>query len=473
MALPLIYSLQDEIPSGAWMGVSDLRVPLWKLAENIDWTGLGVSKMSGWSEAFTSPSAIAITGLAQDISNGVQYLWFGTDTNLYRWNTATAVSQGSGYNGIANATATQPATRWSIQTYGTYTLATNGVDQPQLSSALGAFANLGADFTTAEILAKVGPHILALNTSINPRGFVWCSADDPTDWTPTSENSAGDLIIRELDSNIVAAARLGEGLAVYGKDQMFIVGYTGQPFYFGYKHALDGFGAVSKNSVISIGRMNFGLGRQGFWQTDGSQFKYIDQPQVRNYIQTDINWAQASKVCGYHDEDNHRIIWYYPSVAGAGAVDKGIAYDYQRQLWSTFDHGFTAALPRDVFSYPVAGEVDGDIHFLQVGTNANTSALSARLTTRAVDMGETELVKMLSRLRVDMQGTGLEFRVGHQINLDDAVVWTDWTALTAGNLKNDLRVTGRYLTLDFRSTELGDAWELWGIFAYGRVGGKR
>ena len=455
------------------MGISDLRVPLWKLAENIDWTGLGVSKMAGWSQAFTSPVTRPINGMAQEIVQNTQYLWFGTRSHIYRWNTATTEPMGNDYLGVDDATATKPATRWSFATYGTFTLATNGIDKPQISINLAFFTDLVADFTTAEIFTKVGPHILALNTSINPRGFVWCSADDPTDWTPTEANSAGDLIIRELNSPIIAAARLGEGLAVYGRDQMFIVGYTGQPFYFGYKHALDGFGAVSKDSVISIGRQNFGLGRQGFWQTDGAQFRYIDQPAVRNFIQSDINWAQASKVNGYHDEDNHRVIWYYPSVAGGGVVDKGIAYDYQRQLWSTFDHGFTASLPRDVFSYPVGGMVDGKLMFLQNGSNANTVALPARLTTKAVDMGEVELVKLLSRLRVDLEGTGLEFRVGSQMDLDDPVDWTDWIALTAGNLKNDLRVTGRYITLDFRSTGLGQSWEMWGVRAYGRVGGKR
>ena len=100
-------------------------------------------------------------------------------------------------------------------------------------------------------------------------------------------------------------------------------------------------GAVSKNAVVPVGRRNYGWSQQGFFVTDGVDFKYIDDPQVRKFIKDNVSTAHIGKVNGYHDEQNNQIRWYYPDNDGtdviAGKVDRGIIYNYQSDTWSQLD----------------------------------------------------------------------------------------------------------------------------------------
>ena len=91
----------------------------------------------------------------------------------------------------------------------------------------------------------------------NPTKSSWCSADGLDDWVASATNTAGSLLIREATGEIMCVTQLGNNLAVYTQNQMFIVSYVGLPNIIGYKPALDsGVGAVSPSSVVSVGRMN-------------------------------------------------------------------------------------------------------------------------------------------------------------------------------------------------------------------------
>lgn len=178
------------------------------------------------------------------------------------------------------------------------------------SGASLAFANSISDFdvTTAEIFITRGPHILAFNTSLNDKEFIFSDADDPDTWVTASDNLAGALTIRELKSPIRAAVPLGQSIAVYGDDQMFLVSYLANDLVFGYRPALNGIGAVSKHAVVAVGRRNFGLARQGFYVTDGAQFEYIDVP-IRKWFRDNVIGSQLSKAIAFHDEKNNNVRW--------------------------------------------------------------------------------------------------------------------------------------------------------------------
>lgn len=470
-----IGTLRDEIPSGIWLGSDDHRIPLWKSGSNVHFTPQGVAKIKGFATLFTKPvsSTTPIRGMAQRISAGSQFLYFGSPTILYRWNTSAFVET-TGFTGNLNGTVVTPASIWSIEPFGSLVLATNGVDTPQIDTGSGTFANLtGIDFTTAEIFVKRGPHMLAFNTSINDKGFVWCDIDDVQDWQPVAANAAGDLIIRELDSEIIAAVPLGDKIAAYGKDQMFLVGYIGSPRYFGYKPGVEGIGAISKKAVVEVGRRNYGIGRHGFWETNGVSIRYIDDPAIREFFFDDVNWTQSSKVNGYHNEAKHEIIWYYPSVGGSGEPDKGLVYDYQRGLWSQLGYGRTASIERQVFTEPIVADNTGEVYQDNFGNDADGSALVASILSKPVDFGTVDQVKEIDGIRISYKGTGLQFRLGSQQDLDDAITYTSFVAVAVGHKITDIRIAGRYITLELKSSATGDNWDLSAVDVYGRLGGNR
>ena len=470
----ILGKLREEIPTGLWPDAFDLRIPLWKTGSNIQFSELGVEKIPGHSTFFALLGTNGITRGAHQFRDtaGVQLLYFGDAARLFKWNTVSVSTELSGLSGIVNETVNQSATQWSIVNFGNIVLATNGVDEPQIDTG-GGMGALGADFTTAEIFINRGPHILGFNTSINARGFVWADEDNPSDWTPATDNAAGDLIIRELQSDIIAAAMLGDRIAVYGKEQMYVVEFIGAPLYFGYKPALEGFGAISKKSVISVGRKNYGMGRDGFWVTDGADFDFIDDPAVRQFFQGDMNFAQKSKVNGWHDEKNHQVIWYYPSVGGAGEVDSSVAFDYKKGLWSIRADGRTASLERQVFDNPIVFDAAPSVFLQNFGDNADGSALVASVRSKPMDLGTPDRVKEVDAIRIGYQGTGLRARVGTQFSLDDAITFGSFFEVPAGYVFQPVRIAGRYLTIELQSQDIGDAWDVSSIDFYGRLEGER
>lgn len=450
--------------------VSDI---LWKDGNNIQFTPHGVRKIDGYTALLTPVGTTPVRGMTDVIVSGQQKLYFGDQTNLYQSIAgANPTSVGSGYTGSLNATATTPATSWSMVNFGSWVLATNGKDAPQIFKTT-AFANLNTDsqFTTAEVFIVRGPHVVAFNTSTNDREFIWCDEDDPETWLATTSNAAGSVVIRELEGEIKAAAPLGDRIAVYGNDQMFIVSYTGAPFYFGYRPALSSIGAVSKMAVVPRGRMNYGLSRQGFWETDGVNFRYIDDPDVQQFVQDNVNWAQASKVNGFHDEGNNQIVWHVPTTTGE--PDTRLAYDYIRDVWSKGDIAFTSAIPREVFQYPILAGASGGVFTGNFGSDADGSALAANAQTTAIDLGEPDMVKELTAIRVGYEGSGLRFRIGVSSTADGAVTWDGYTEVPAGFEFSPQRIAGRYFHLDFDSQDVGDSWELQAVDFHGRIGGTR
>lgn len=463
----------QELASGLRLDQFEISGILWKDGNNITFTSHGVAKTKGYSALLTPIGTTPVRGMVDVTVSLQQKLYWGDQTNLYESIAgANPTSVGSGFTGSVNATATTPATAWSMVNFGSWILATNGVDAPQILKTT-SFAPLTTDsqFNTAQIFIVRGPHVLAFNTNFNEKEFLWSDADDPETWAPTAENAAGSLIVRELEGQIMAAAPLGNRIAVYGKDQMFLVNFTGAPFFFGYQPALSSIGAVSKMCVVPRGRFNYGLSRQGFWETDGVNFRYIDSGLIGSFVQDNLNWAQASKVTGLHDEENSQVVWYVPT--STGEPDTYLAFDYDRNLWSKGSTSFTTAIPREVFTNPVAADVNGGVFFLNFGNDADGVALPANARTTAVDLGQPDLVKELTALRVGYIGTGLRVRVGTAAEADGTITWGNFIEVPNGFEFIPLRQAGRYLFLDFDSQDLGDKWEVQAVDFHGLLGGTR
>ena len=464
---------RELLVTGLKLDQYDLESALWKSGSNVRFSNSGVEKVQGYSAIFATTPTAPIRGMTAVVDSGIQKLYYGDQAALYESVAAGApTTVGSGYTGNLNGSVTSQASYWSMVGFGTWILATNGKDAPQIFKTTSfTTLNLDSQFTTAEVFMVSGPHVIAMNLDTNQKTVAWSDEDDPETWIPDTANAAGSLILRELEGGIIAAASLGDKIAIYGKDQMFILSYVGAPFYFGYKPALDSIGAVSKAVVVSHGRLNYGLGRHGFWVTDGVQINYIDDPDIKNWVQDNVNWAQVSKACGYHDEENTQIVWCVPTTTGE--PDTTIAYDYERKVWSMGNIDFTSAIPREVFNNPLIADSSGDVWYTNFGQDANGAALSASIQSVAIDLNEPDLIKEITAIRIGYIGSGLRFRVGNSETVDGTVEWTSYIEVPAGFEFQPMRLSGRYLWLELDSQDIGDEWSVQRIDFHGRIGGTR
>lgn len=491
------FSIRDEINTGLWPTAFSRRAPLWSTGSNVQFTEYGVEKIQGNEELADTATSDPVRGMCQTVtSSGSGYVFFGTLTKLFRYDvindTLTDVS-GSTYTGVEDGGSTEwdggtttwdsgttlwdsgliKASQWSLVPYGDWVLATNGEDTPQIYKGT-TFANLTGLGTvgTIQIFVRRGPHILGFNTDISKREFIWCDADNPEDWVASSTNLAGQLEIREMNGEIVSAVPLGNSVAVYSADQMFLVNYLANDLVFGYSPAVDGIGSVSRYSIVPVGRFNYGLSSQGFFQTDGTSFQYIDDPAIRHWYKNNVTQNQLNKTIGFHDEENNQIRWYLP--VNSATNDKCLSYNYVQKVWSFIDIGDrTAGIPREIMTGPVVGDSTGKIYLENSTSNNNGSAITATIQTKSMDLGDADRVKELDTIRVGYTGSGLEFRVGWSDTEDGTITWGDYISVDNAFGFNNVRTAGRWLHLGFRSTMSSVDWEMVSIEVIGRSEGTR
>jgi hypothetical protein len=565
------FSLTDEINSGIWFTDFTTRIPLWANGDNIRFTDFGVEPVKGRSEILATASGEPIRGITQIIENTNKSAIFGDLAKLYKWDfgDTSETTVGGGYTGNEFGGATvwdsgtttwdsgsttwdegvNEASVWDFTDFGSFVLATNNKDVPQIRTTNVEFNNLqdgvtnvvidtpgtgyavsealtftggggsgaagiisaiggsgeiteititdaGSGYTSAptvgftttsgsggaatayvsnfpETTVKVfvtsGPHVLGFNVASNSRKFIWCSADDLDDWVATSTNTAGALIIREASSQIRCVAPLGNALAVYTEDQMFVVQYVGLPNVFGYRPAIDGIGAVSHKAVQSIGSRNFGLSSQGFYETDGVQFNYIDAP-IKDYFQDNIAVGEYPQVYSYHNEQEAEIEWTVPF--GSSIPSRQFIYNYEKGTWSTRTTDLSSYAPRRVFNNALSGSYTGELFNEETTQTDDGAAITSSIRTKPVEFGDADRIKQITSIRIGHKGSGLQFRLGWSETSDGVINWQSYQNVSAGFSFQPVRIAGRYIYLELYS-DTATTWDVQDITVQGRFAGTR
>lgn len=453
------FSNPQLLQSGVFPGFPPKAVPFWVDGRNVGSRRQGVERR-GVRSRMASVSSGIITGLTQTRFEGVNRIYAGTEDSIYKI-APTLSLLGSGFGGGA----------WSFVVWGSWLLASNGIDPVKIWKNGGALEDLsGPSFTEAEILIKRGTHVLAMNTSNGENWIEWCSSDDVENWTPETTNSAGNRILRDLDGPIIAAATLGDKIAVYSRDSMILVSYLGTPFWFGARPAINGVGAVSKNSIVSAMRKNFGLSNSGFFETDGVGYRYIDEP-IRDWYFDNVNRDGLDKVVAWHNEGKNEINWHFPS--GTSAVPNlGLSYNYKTGAWNPTDFPVDTAAERQVYDHALTTK-DNDIFFQDTLTGDTITGWiqTKPLSLNAPNGGDLAgYWKFIDAILIDLHGTtALDVYVGVSEQIDETPTWSGpFTASTSSPWIYP-RVSGVYISLKFSGA---DAWAVSGGEIHGDIAGR-
>ena len=128
----------------------------------------------------------------------------------------------------AGAVTSVEVTGFGSGDYTNSTALSGGTVSPAGGSGLTCTVSVPSiPYTKVKIFKRQGPHLLAFNYSTsagdNKTSFSWCSADNIDDWHSSASNTAGNLQIREATGEIMCVTQLGNSLAVYTENQMFLV----------------------------------------------------------------------------------------------------------------------------------------------------------------------------------------------------------------------------------------------------------
>jgi hypothetical protein len=398
--------------------------------------------------------------------------------SAYSVGTNLTFSGGDGVNFAAQVTEisnTFAATRIKITNFG------SGYNSGNVLTASSGGMQItltvsDCPFTKVTAIDKSGPHILAINynkaNSEHPYDVAWCDTDNPDTWVPASANAAGSLTLREASSPLKAIVPLGDAKAIYTEDQMFILQYTGAPYYFGYKTAFaSGAGAVSPRSVVAVDSTNYGLSRRGLFVTDGSSVETIgDSEGINKYIRDNIAESEYAQVAAYHNKLNNEVIWSLP--INSTKPTKQITYNYSNNTFSIESIGASAAQISSVFDHDIVGHPDGNVYF-EDGGQSNHATYGI---TKAHDLDNPYSIKEITSIRVGKIGEGnplVEVGFAENIN-DDPTFLPEHSFYVNGSYADyKVRVSGRYLFLKISSDNNADSWEITNMEIKGRVRGFR
>lgn len=480
MSQPLYRVRADGAEKGIKPVPHKLDVDLWRDAANAVFFEGGPQKIQGWVSPVAFTPSFPVRGmLAIQDDAGVQRLFFGDKNSIFHYNSVSVATIGTGFNGAQHETSTTPASAWSMAQWGNWLVASDGSNNIQVWKGTGTVAALlGSPPTRAQTVIKKNNHLMLINNSLGFNNYAWCKADDLENWEfDNPESSAGNNIMREMNGPAVAACEFGGKIAVLGKTQLFFISYLGAPLYFGDKLQLSGIGACGKMAVCEANGMLYGVDDKGIWMTDGTSFRRVDSPAIREYIQGAVEQGQLSKVVVCHNSAVQEVQFFFPGATGE--VSFGVGYRYANNSWTKLAYGRSGAVQQPgVFKYHVTCHPTLGLAFQGKlsGVDAWNDPLEAWVQTKPLDLDRPDYWKYVDMVFVQLrrQSGSFKVQIAVQEALDDPLVWVDSdpAEMDEAFMPAYFRETGRFVSFKFGSTAEGADWALSGFDVFGEPAGR-
>lgn len=379
---------------------------------------------------------------------------------------------GYGTGGYGDGTYSTPdsafyARTWSLDTWGENLVAVPRGDTLYLwenDPGTEAAAVTNAPDEIAVMLVTPERQVLALGCSeegsgdFNPLCIRGCDIEDITDWTTTSTNNAFEHIL-EGGGQITAGRLVGPYVAVWTDNSLYLGQFLGNP---GQAYRFDrvetNCGAIGPNSVQVYKGVAYWVGPDKqfrAWAPGGKPF--ILPCQIRNDFADNIDLAQAVKVVAASISQFDEIWFHYPdsrdypgvSAENSRYVMVNVAGD--SPLWSQGLMERTAFIDAGVVGYPVGVAADGMVYHHEIGSED----VEWRIAASGQYIDEAEYVYQITGIRPDFesQGGDVGLSITTRMTPQGSTIATKNITLSAGEDKEDFRITGRIMELEWSGNQ--------------------
>lgn len=408
------------IPPGVHKNGTDLQnAGRWNDANLVRWYEGGMQPVNGWRARTTS----AFTGVCRALltwtnNAGSRQTAAGTESKLYFVSDANVISDITPANfsaGIPSATQNlgwgaltygfdsygiarpdsgsyTPATTWSLDSWGEYLLGCSNHDgkiyQWTLSPGTVAAVLSNAPTSNTAIYVTDERFVFALGAGGVGNKVQWSDQEDNNLWAPATTNQAGSLTLQTAGNLICAMGVRGQTLLFTDID-CHAATYQGPPFVYGIKAVGSGCGIASANAAATTDTAAFWMGKNSFFMYDGSVRSLPSD--VGDYVFSDINVAQRSKVYAVKNSGHQEIWWFYPS-SNSTENNRYVAYNYRENHWSIGSLARTAATDAGVFVYPNMVGTDNKIYEHEVGFDYDAATVFAESGPIEIGTGDRLMV---------------------------------------------------------------------------------
>jgi hypothetical protein len=485
-----------QIPPGVYKNGTEYQSKgRWNSSNLVRWYQNTIRPVGGWRKRSNNQ----LTGMARGLINwrdnsNNRRIGVGTHSNLYVMNesgTLTDITPGTFTTGDANAVLKigygygtygssaygvarpdlgqyTPATTWSMDTWGEYLVACSTKDgkllEWQLNVASDAAAITNAPTSCTGLIVTQERFLFALGAGGNPRKVQWCDQENNTLWTPAATNQAGDFELTTIGS-LMCAKRIRGATILFTDVDVHTATYIGPPFIYSFERVGTGCGVISKQSVAVTDNACIWMSESGFWIYDG--FVKPLPSDVGDYVFSNLNATQSSKVYCVHNSTYGEIWWLYHS-AGSNEIDSYVSFNYRENHWAIGTLARTCGTDRGIFNNPLMVSTDGYIYEHEVGFNYDSQTLFAE--SGPIELGNGDRVLSLTGLVPDEKTAGnVQVRLSTNFYPNSAEYSHGPYSLSS---PTSLRVTGRQIAARIEGVDLSD-WRVGVIRFDGKLGSMR
>lgn len=391
--------LPIRLPPGIYKNGTELDAAgRWFDGNLVRWVEGMMRPVGGWQERTTT----TLTGKPRAIltwrdNSATRHIAVGTHSKLYAMSQTSVIYDitpsgftpgnadatvgggfgtglyGDGYYGTprADVGSVTPATTWTLDTWGEYLVGCSNYDgkiyEWQLDTSVPTPAAVVTNAPTGNtaILVSNERSLFALGAGGNPRRISWSDLENNTVWAPASDNLAGSIDL-QTGGKIVVAKRVRGQILVLTDIDAHVVSYVGQPFVYQSEYVGRACGIPGPNAIAVQDNFAVWMSTRGFFTYDG----YIKPlpSEVSDYVFSDINRAQMSKVCAVNNSQFNEVWWFYPS-ASSQENDRYVVWNYADNYWTIGEMARSAGTDRGVFTNPIFVGTDGILYDHEVGVN--------------------------------------------------------------------------------------------------------
>jgi hypothetical protein len=309
----------------------------------------------------------------------------------------------------------------------------------------------------------------------DPLLIRFSSQESLTDWGAKRTNTAGDLRIGS-GSEIITAIETRQQIIVFTDASLHAMQYIGPPFTFGIDLISENLTIASPLAVTSAQDSIFWMGQSEFYMYNGAVNRI--PCEVRDYVFSNINNDQLTKVHASTNTAFSEVWWFYPS-ASSDECDSYVVFNYQEQTWYYGTMTRTAWLDRGIEKFPIAANTDNILYYQENGFDDGStnpaSPINAYIESSQMSIVNGDAFAFIRRVIPDItfrNSTAASPRITFEMQTREfpgaAYTQTDTGAVikTASapveQFTNELffRLRGRSFAFKVSSDEMGVAWRL-------------
>jgi hypothetical protein len=471
-----------QIPPGLFRNGTELQATgRWYDANLVRWYEGLIRPVGGWRPRSAATFSGKARGLLTWATNaGARWVAIGTHSHLYaveaginaaditpvgytagRADAVATVGYGYGdYGALAygvarpatTTTGVLDATTWALDSWGQNLLACASTDgtiyEWTLNAANKAVAVANAPTQNRSVVVTEERFVFALGAGGNARRIAWSDQENNTLWAPAATNQAGEFELQTL-GEIVTGKRVRNGTLIWTDADVHLATYSGPPFIYRFERVGSGCGLIGANAVAAAESFAVWMSRSGFWLFDG--YAKPLPSDVSDYVFSDMNASQASKIAAMHNSRFGEVWWFYPS-ADSVECNRYVAWNYRENHWSIGSMSRTIGSDLGVFEHPFAVSPEGTLYEHEVGWAYDGAVPFAE--SGAIQIGNGDRLMAVRKLVPDERTAG-DVRAAFRMRFYPNAVET-----TAGPYEmaspTDVRFTARQVRMRIEATRNAD-----------------